>query len=432
MNPTDLFTAALGLSAPWEVFDVTFDVVRSRIDFKVRFGKGSRFACPACGAEGQPVHDTRPREWRHLNFFQHEAYIQADLPRVRCGQCGKTIQVEVPWARPQTGFTQLFEALVITLCRQMPVNAVAQHLNVSGDTLWRIVHHYIETAHDLQNFSTVQAVGIDETAARRGQRYITLFHDLEAGRLLYACEGRDHSTVERFAEDLRTHGGNADQISAACTDMSKAYIKGVGAYLPNAELTFDRFHVIQLANQAVDEVRRQEVQEEPLLRNSRWGFLKDEARWSAPQRGRMYTLSRMRLKTTKAWEVKESLREILSTSLHREEAETLLLKWYSWARRCRVPQMKKLATTIKAHLVGILNGFVSHLSNGRVEGINSLIQAAKARARGYRTSRSLIAIAYLIAGKLTHLPAGLTLCQGSEGLRAYPHNPRKNLFKLIL
>ena len=405
MNPTDLFTAALGLNSPWEVFDVAFDVKRSRIDFKVRFRKGSRFACPACGAEGQPVHDTRPREWRHLNFFQHEAYIYAELPRVRCGQCGKTTQVEVPWARPQTGFTQLFEALVITLCRQMPVNAVAQHLNVSDDTLWRMVHHYIEKAHDQEEFNTVQAVGIDETAARRGQNYITLFHDLEAGRLLYACEGRDHTTVERFAEVLEIHGGAADNITDACTDMSKAYIKGVGAYLPNAELTFDRFHVVQLANQAVDEVRRREVKEEPLLRNSRWGFLKDARYWTAAQRGLMESLSRMRLKTTKAWEVKESLREILSTPMSRSQAESLLLKWYSWARRCRVPEMKKLAATIKEHLAGILNGFASKLSNGRVEGINSLIQAAKARARGYRTTRSLIAMAYLIAGKLTHLPA---------------------------
>lgn len=119
----------------------------------------------------------------------------------------------------------------------------------------------------------------------------------------------------------------------------------------------------------------------------------------------MYYLSRSRLKTTKAWKLKEALREILSTPMERDSAEQLLMKWYSWARRCRVPQMKKLAASIKEHLKGILNGFTSHLSNGRVEGINSLIQAAKARARGYRTNRSLIAMSYLIAGKLIHLPA---------------------------
>lgn len=405
MKPTDLFTAALGLAAPWEVCDVGFDVGKGRIDFKVRFQRGSRFCCPACGAEGQPVHDTKPRSWRHLNFFQYEAYIQADLPRVRCGQCGKTTQVVAPWARPQTGFTQLFEAFVLTLCRQMPVNAVAELLHVSDDTLWRILHPYVEAARAQEDFSEVTAVGIDETASRRGHNDITLFHDLKAGRLLYACEGRDHTTVERFTEDLGAHGGHADQITAACADLSKAYSKGVAAFLPNAELTFDRFHLVQLANQVVDEVRRQEVKVEPLLRGCRWGYLKDERYWTPNQRALMHSLSRMRLKTTKAWELKEALREILATPLRRDEAEALLLRWYRWARRCRVPQMKKLATTIKAHLSGILHGFDSRLSNGFVEGINSLIQAAKARARGYRTPRSLINMAYLIAGKLTHLPA---------------------------
>jgi len=160
-----------------------------------------------------------------------------------------------------------------------------------------------------------------------------------------------------------------------------------------------------LANKAVDEVRRQEVKEEPILRNSRWCYLKDQSKLSNKQSAMMYCLSRSRLKTTKAWEVKESLREILSTPMGRDNAKHLLMDWYSWARRCRVPQMKKLATSMKEHLTGILNGFTSHLSNERVEGINSLIQAAKARARGFRTARSLIAMSYLIAGKLTHFPA---------------------------
>ncbi|ABM61924.1 hypothetical protein Hhal_1148 [Halorhodospira halophila SL1] len=106
-----LFTAALGLSAPREVSDIRFDVEAKRIDFDVTFASGSRFACPACGAEGQPVHGTRQRTWQHLHFFEHQAYIHAAVPRVRCQDCGKTSQVEVPWARPESGFTQLFEAL---------------------------------------------------------------------------------------------------------------------------------------------------------------------------------------------------------------------------------------------------------------------------------------------------------------------------------
>ncbi|BBE10966.1 hypothetical protein HH1059_03520 [Halorhodospira halochloris] len=129
-----LFTAALGLSAPWKVSDIRFDAQAKRIDFDITFTSGSRFACPACGAEAQAVHDTRQRSWQHLHFFEHQAYIHAAVPRVRCQDCGKTTQVEVPWARPGSGFSQLFEAMVITLCQQMSVQKVANYLGV-GDVV---------------------------------------------------------------------------------------------------------------------------------------------------------------------------------------------------------------------------------------------------------------------------------------------------------
>jgi len=146
----------------------------------------------------QPVHDTRRRSWQHLHFFEHRAYLHAPVPRVRCGDCGKTTQVAVPWARPGSGFTELFEAMVVTLCAQMPVQAVARHLGVGDDALWRVLHHYVEAARAGEDYSRVAAVGIDETAARRGQHYISVFHDLEQRRVLYACPGRDQHTAARI------------------------------------------------------------------------------------------------------------------------------------------------------------------------------------------------------------------------------------------
>jgi len=130
MTSTSLFTVALGLQAPWKVAEVAFDPQAGRIDFGVGFAAGSRFVCPHCGAEHQPVHDTQEREWRHLNFFQYQAYIRAKVPRVRCEACGKTAQVPVPWAREGSGFTQLMEALIVTLAGAMTVRQVAQLLGV--------------------------------------------------------------------------------------------------------------------------------------------------------------------------------------------------------------------------------------------------------------------------------------------------------------
>jgi len=400
-----LFTAALGLSAPWEVTDIRFDADAKRIDFDVAFPAGSRFACPACGAAEQPVHDTRQRSWQHLHFFEHQAYIHAAVPRVRCTECGKTHQVVVPWSRPGSGFTQLFEALVITLCRQMPVQVVAQLLGVGDDPLWRILHHYVDMARSAEDFSDVRAVGIDETAARRGHDYISLFHDMERRRVLFACPGRDQATVGHFVADLREHGGDPDAIEAVCIDMSKAYIAGVHRHLPGAEITFDRFHVIQLANTAVERVRRAEVREQPILKGSRWIWVKDKHRWSVRQMKDYHLLSRMHLKTGRAYRLKEALREIFMEATDRAEAEERLKRWCSWARRCRMEPFKRLALTIKTHWQGILNGFDSGLTNGSVEGMNSRIQSAKARARGYRTARNLITISYLIGADLSHLPA---------------------------
>ncbi|MCG5547133.1 transposase, partial [Halorhodospira sp. M38] len=135
--------------------------------------------------------------------------------------------------------------------------------------------HYVGAARAQEDYSEVRAVGIDETAARRGQDYITIFQDLDARRLLFACPGRSQSTVARFAEDLREHGGEPGSIEAACIDMSKAYIAGVQRHLPQAAITFDAFHLVKLANEAVDEVRRAEVRSESALKGTRWLWLKD-------------------------------------------------------------------------------------------------------------------------------------------------------------
>ena len=187
--------------------------------------------------------------------------------------------------------------------------------------------------------------------------------------------------------------------------MSKAYIAGVQKHLPGAAITFDAFHVVQLANQAVDEVRRAEVRIEPALRRTRWVWLKDAARHTLKQLTDLHYLSRTRLKTARAWRLKEALRDILTSGANRSEAEDKLKAWYSWARRCRLEPFKRLALTLKAHWRGILNAFDSRLSNGSVEGMNGQIQVAKGRARGFRATRNLITICHLVCGKLTHLPA---------------------------
>ena len=158
-----LFTSALGLQPPWVVEDVKLDVPTKRIDFEVSCS-GALLSCPVCSTASQPVHDRLRRSWRHLDFFQFEAWLHADVPRVACGRCGKTTQLALPWARPGSGFTAAFEALALALCRELPVRQAAELLRCKDKQLRRRIEFYVDQARAQESFKGVQIVGIDETS----------------------------------------------------------------------------------------------------------------------------------------------------------------------------------------------------------------------------------------------------------------------------
>ncbi len=415
-----LFTSALGLAPPWEVDKVDLDTARRRIDFEVRF-TAKAMACPGCGTGAQPVHDRLRRSWRHLDFFQFEAWLHADVPRVACGGCGKTTQLGVPWAREGSGFTALFEALALALCRDLPVRQAAALLRCADKQLWRRISFYVDQARAVDDMSAVQIIGIDETSLRRGQNYITVVHDLAAKRLLFATEGRDHQTVVDFATDLIAHGGDPEQIRHVCQDMSAAYAKGVAQALPKAQISYDRYHVVAMANEAMDKVRQAELRDEPqavakalgtserkTIKGLMWGMRKNPSGWSRTQINAMHWLQQSGLKSARAWRLKMALREVYARAAASNDpisAKAELTAWLSWARRCRLEPLKKLAKTISERLTAVVRGMTDNRSNAFVEAMNGLLQQAKRAARGFRTASNFIAIAYLRMSKLKHLPA---------------------------
>ena len=404
MRDTSLLQQALGLTPPWTVSRSDFDPEAHRLDIQIDFAPGSRFACPACGASDCPAYDTERKTWRHLNFFQHQAWLTARLPRIRCDGCGiKT--VTVPWARPGSGFTLLFEALVMTMVSAMPVAAVARIVGEHDTRLWRVLHHYVEQARARIDAAGVTRVAIDETAARRGHDYITLFADIDQARVLFATEGKDASTVAAFADDLAAHGGDAGAIEEVCIDMSPAFIKGVAESLPNAAVTFDKFHAVKIVNDAVDQVRRSEQKHQRLLKGTRYIWLRNPDNLSERQRATLDSLPTQHLKTARAYQIRLAFQDFYRQD-NPKQATQYLKRWYFWATHCRLSPMIDAAYTIKRHWDGILRWFDSRIANGLIEGINSLVQAAKAKARGYRSIRNLKAMVYLLAGKLDlRLPA---------------------------
>ena len=414
-----LFTSALGLQAPWSVEKVELDTARRRIDFELAC-KANRLSCPHCQTPGQGVHDRIKREWRHLDFFQYEAWLHAEVPRIACTSCGKTTQMDVPWAREGSGFTALFEALALSLCQALPVRQAAELLRCSDKQLWRRIEHYVGAARALDDMSEVSIVGIDETSLRKGQNYITVVHDLKARRLLFACQGRDHQTVVDFACDLKAHGGDPAQIEHVCQDMSAAYAKGVGLALPQAQISYDRFHVIAMANEAMDGVRRQEMSTQPnavkevlgnndrkLLKSLTWGMRRNPGDWSARQTNAMHWLQRSTLKSARAWRLKMALRAVYANAAagnNTERASKELKGWLSWARRSRLEPFKKLAKALSERFDAVVRGMLHSRSNAYVEAMNGLLQQAKRAARGFRTASNFIAIAYLRMSRLKHLP----------------------------
>ena len=414
-----LFTSALGLQAPWSVEKVELDTARRRIDFELTC-KANRLSCPHCQAPGQSVHDRIKREWRHLDFFQYEAWLHAEVPRIACAACGKTTQMDVPWAREGSGFTALFEALALSLCQELPVRQAAALLRCSDKQLWRRIEHYVGAARALDDMSEVSIVGIDETSLRKGQSYITVVHDLKARRLLFACEGRSHQSVVDFASDLKAHGGEPAQIEHVCQDMSAAYAKGVGLALPQAQISYDRFHVIAMASEAMDGVRRQEMSTQPqavrqalgdndrkLLKSLTWGMRRNPGDWSAGQAHAMHWLQRSTLKSARAWRLKMALRAVYANAAagnDKERASKEFKGWLSWARRCRLEPFKKLAKTLGEKFDAVVRGMLDSRSNAYVEAMNGLLQQAKRAARGFRTGSHFIAIAYLRMSRLKHLP----------------------------
>src|SRR6202171_6434750 len=268
-----LFEAALGIKAPWYVQGVDFDAAKRQLTIAVDFVAGSRFAYPGIAGE-HPVHDTQIKRLRHLNFFQHECYLEVRVPRVRLPD-GSVRLVEPDWVGQLSGFTLLFEALVLMLAQQMPFAAVARAVNLSWHRVHAICSRYVELALAAADLSGVTAVAIDETSYRRGHEYLTLVADMQARRARFVHPSKGAGTIERFATYLSEHGGSPEQVSSVSIDMSPAFIKGVNEHLPEARVTFDKFHVVAHASKALDAVRRQQQKLDPQLKGMRWTLLKD-------------------------------------------------------------------------------------------------------------------------------------------------------------
>jgi transposase len=399
---TQIFEQALSINSPWFMSSVDFSDRGLVINIDFKKGSTFHYANKEEGIDGHfKAYDTVEKEWRHLDFFQHICHLKARVPRIKTPD-GSVRLMSVPWQGRIKGFTLLFEAFVLNAARKMPIAHVAKDFRISEYHSWEIVDSYVQKAVEMRQYADAKKVGMDETSMQKGHTYISQFVDLKEKKTLFVTPGKDNSTVKRFAEEAPKHGLDPKNITDVSCDMSNAFIKGVNENLPNAKITFDRFHIMKLINEGVDAVRRSEAADNPILKKSRYCFLKNEINLTQNQKSKLeeIKLSKIKLKTLKALQIRERFQEIYQADTI-EAFGLLFKKCMRWMQLCRIPAIVKVAKTLKSHQEGILQWKISQINNGILEGLNSIVQAAKRKARGYKTFEKIQTITYLLTGKLS-------------------------------
>jgi len=397
MTPNELFQAALQLEKTnWQVVATEFLGQPPQLELRLEHAAGQSVQCPEC-AGWCKGYDQVEKRWRHLNFFQYRCELVARVPRANCPNCGVKV-TSVPWASPGSGFTLLFEAMAMFLAGQMPVSEVARITGEEDTRLWRLIQRLVEAAHAAKDWSQVRAIAIDETSTRRGRSYATVVLDMGTRAVLFMQEGRDSQAVADFAQHLRAHGGDPGRIEWVSMDMLHCYTKGVRENFPNAQVVFDRYHVMVMAGEAVDLVRRELQHQGADLKGSLWALRGNE--WNLrPEEQEMRTRLCQRYKRLgRALALRDALRDLYETS--QAEGPGFLKQWCAWAGRSRLKPFQKLARTIRQYWDGIVSFFNERITQGAIEAINGIIQLAKRRARGFRSFIYLRTIAYWNTGKL--------------------------------
>ena len=418
MTPEKLFHELLGLGLNWKVTECEFDresgVVRLRIEetehlweVERSLGEGAKVVC---------YDHTEEMVWRHLNVFEHKCEIRCRLPRAKCAQTKKIYRVCPPWEGLSKHFTKGFEAMVLLLLREMPVAVVARHVKETDTRLWRMLKRHVEAAHPQADWSNVICVGCDEMSVRKGHNYISVFCDLLGKRVLFAVKGRDKKVWEAFVQALGAHNGHPRAVMEVSMDMSPAYIAGVQENIGSqAVMVFDKFHVIAHVNDAVNAVRRAEMQlggweAKNALKGSRWIWLKNPENLTDKQRATHQRIETVNLATAKAYQMRLTLQDIYNIPNSRV-AKRKLQAWCRWVRRFAKKhssllflQMVKCAGMIERHLEGILAHWRNKTTNAFLEALNSVFSAVKRKARGFRSTDNLIAMLYFTAAKL-RIPA---------------------------
>lgn len=411
-----LFERSMGLGGEWRVEDVWFEPREGSADeLHIRVGRapGTAVACPECGRRCG-AYDTRERAWRHLDIWQYRTVVHCRVPRADCPEHGART-VRVPWeARTNSRFTALFEAQVLVAAMGgATVRSVAERVGESDGRIWGLLNRAVSEARAAADYSGVARVGIDDTSRARGQSYISVMADLDGRRVVAVTEGRDGGAPARLCDQLEAGSGDRAAVREVTRDMAAAYSLGCADAMPGAAQTVDRFHVMQLFSRATDRVRaaeaRSSAEKRALLRGTKYVWLKRAENLTERQAAKRESLAGEHLLTARACAMTEAMRAVYACQ-DRESAAAELDRLTSWIIHSNVPEMKRVARTVREEQEGILNWWSLRSSNGFLEGLNSVIQSLKRASRGFRNVGYLTTMIFLRLGRLDFSATTSRLC----------------------
>ena len=404
MNPLNSFMEkAIGIVPPWFVKSVEYDGVET-VNVELGFDRKHRPAAPACPRCGGACsyYDMVEKTWRHTDVCDWMCIVHGVIPRVKCGSCGSVTRINAPWASDSISkFTQKFEEKVIGLTKKMPVSDVCKEMRLDDSTVWTIIERHVDRCMENQDLAYVDTYYVDEKCIRKGRRYLSTFLD-QNHRVIYVGEDNTSETVKGFREHLESRNGCAGNIRHISMDMGAGFKKGAEEYFPDAEPTFDRFHVTEHMTEAVNDTKKREYcdlvnytpDERGMMKGQKYLFLKNYDNLDDGKKGKLHDLLSIFHDLGIVYRFKETLRKLWDMSC-KFDAWNFLMDWIESARRTGIPELIKVTNLLENHSKGILNWYDSHISNGVMEGFNSVLHAFKGRARGYRSFERYRTMIYL-------------------------------------
>lgn len=409
MDDRTLYAKLLGLTSPWGVERVELKLAEGEVHVWVSLPPKQLWVCPDC-LQAAPIHDHRERMWRHLDTFQYRTLIHARIPRLDCPTHGVR-QLRIPWAEEGSRFTALFEALAIDWMREAPLSAVAERLHLSWDEAAGIQERAVQRGLARRSLEPPRYLGIDETSFQKRHEYVSIVTNLDGTRVLYVGDDRTQESLDGFWETLPPE--HLASIEAIAMDMWEPYIQSTVAHVPDAgsKIVFDKYHVAQHLNEAVDKVRRQENHElladgKSWLKGTKYDWLRNPDNFGRDQWRKFTDLRESVLKTARAWALKEAAM-CLWDLRYLAVVEKNFRAWYGWAIRSRLEPMKRVARMLRNHWANIKTYFDHRITNAGAESINSKIQKVKYMSRGFRNRKRFRNAIYFHCGGLDLYPAGI-------------------------